>query len=418
MCTVGDFIVAFAPPACFIYDITADTWTEAPPMRVRGFLLPPVAVDACGRIVIFGTDDPEVDEDDLEIELAARLRAPDANLPPDFEAHAEILGEMFGDPIVLERAMARVVGAMDVEVIRARARFERGSERRELVFPFIPAEMGLPDFMERPGFVQWLDPANGGTWSERHTLPNVGPLGFSPVIHTAVAVGDAVYVVGGMNLCEDDLVFENAMHKLTIPANASEQFLGTWQKCASLPCPSEGAIPACRPPRGHHRSKSNWSLLSKWGKLYATGGSLHHEHSRVCVSSMTAVYDPATDTWARLPDMPTPRCGMPLLDSEEHLFFAAGGWGGRGSEAVLEQYDLEAGRWTPLQGLDLLKCEHGFGCFKVENLAPLRDDERIRSPPLVLDPSQARWLNWAEENIRQTLAEIAEQQGQQRVESA
>merc|ERR1719387_325756 len=45
LCSVGDYIVAFAPPACFIYDIAADTWTEAPPMRVRGFLLAPVAVD-------------------------------------------------------------------------------------------------------------------------------------------------------------------------------------------------------------------------------------------------------------------------------------------------------------------------------------------------------------------------------------
>lgn len=349
------------------------------------------------------------------MELAARLRVPEVANIPDIDPAGDVFGELVGDPIVLERAMARAFGAMDMEAVRAR-RLER--IERQLVFPFMPAELGLPDLIERPGFVQWLDPADGGSWSERQTLPNVGPLGFSPVIHTAVAVDDAVYVVGGMNLCDDNLVFENAMQKLTIGDQTSQKSLGQWKRCAPIPAwgltRPAAHVPAGRPPRpGHARSRSNWSLLPKWGKLYATGGSLQHDHSRVCVHSMTAVYDPASDTWARLPDMPTPRCGMPLLDSEEHLFFAAGGWGSRGTEAVLEQYDLERGRWAQLQGLDLLKSEHGFGCFKVENLSPLRDDERIRSPPLVLDPSQARWLTWAEENIRQTLAEIAEQRQQQ-----
>ena len=49
------------------------------------------------------------------------------------------------------------------------------------------------------------------------------------------------------------------------------------------------------------------SCIEKSDSLIAFDGNIRF--------TMSEVYDPASDTWARLPDMPTPRCGMPLLDS-------------------------------------------------------------------------------------------------------
>ena len=45
------------------------------------------------------------------------------------------------------------------------------------------------------------------------------------------------------------------------------------------------------------------------GKLYVTGGRAGHEAADGSNVASTEVYDPATDAWSALPDLPTPRSG-------------------------------------------------------------------------------------------------------------
>jgi len=87
------------------------------------------------------------------------------------------------------------------------------------------------------------------------------------------------------------------------------------------------------------------------GKIYVAGGLTTLTDALAAFE----VYDPATDTWTKLPDLPEPRhhAGLAALDGKLYLTggYPAGGWPWTPSDRVF-RYDPETGEWeeaTPMR---------------------------------------------------------------------
>jgi len=148
---------------------------------------------------------------------------------------------------------------------------------------------------------------------------------------TAAVVGDRIIVVGGQD--GDGLI------------EPSEIFDGTrWRDAAALPTP-----------------RDHLAAASHEGYLYAAGGR------RLSIASTMPRlerYDPATDRWERLPDMPTARGGIGAAVVGD-LVVVVGGEGSEraaGSDGVFpdaEAFDVSRSRWISLP--DLPTPRHGIG---------------------------------------------------------
>ena len=85
------------------------------------------------------------------------------------------------------------------------------------------------------------------------------------------------------------------------------------------------------------------------GKLYVTGGRAPgHEGEDASNVVATEVYDPATDAWATLAPLPTPRSGGASAVLDGKLYVLGGGLPGTEVNAVVERYDPAADRWERL----------------------------------------------------------------------
>jgi non-specific serine/threonine protein kinase len=146
-----------------------------------------------------------------------------------------------------------------------------------------------------------------------------------------VEVAGTLYVVGG----------------ITRGARATELWAydiaaGTWRTdLADLPTERE-----------------HLSVVAVDGKVYAVGGR------KVSNKGAVEVYDPATNAWTSLPDMPTPRGGMAIgvLGSTIHTA------GGENLNAMStypqhEVLDLATGTWS--RGPDLPTKRHGLAAAVV-----------------------------------------------------
>ncbi len=76
------------------------------------------------------------------------------------------------------------------------------------------------------------------------------------------------------------------------------------------------------------------------GKVYVVGGWFESSFY-----STAEEYDPATDSWTQLPDMPTPR-RSPFVFVIDGLLYAIGGTDFTGDLDVIEVYDPELNSWT------------------------------------------------------------------------
>ena len=68
-------------------------------------------------------------------------------------------------------------------------------------------------------------------------------------------------------------------------------------------------------------------------------------------------FDPATGTWTKLPDLPTPRGGLGAVVTDGHLV-TAGGESPTQVFDTVELFDLAAGAWSP--GPPMLTARHGM----------------------------------------------------------
>jgi len=93
--------------------------------------------------------------------------------------------------------------------------------------------------------------------------------------------------------------------------------------------------------------------------LYAIGGrELSSDHNLAAFER----YDPESDEWERLPDLPTPRGGLGATVAGNHVV-AAGGEEPTGVRATVEAFDISAGRWMRLD--DLPTPRHGLGVASI-----------------------------------------------------
>jgi hypothetical protein len=91
------------------------------------------------------------------------------------------------------------------------------------------------------------------------------------------------------------------------------------------------------------------------GRLYVMGGRTGGIGTNLGV---VEVYDPATDTWSPLSDMPTPRGGIAAAATTNGFVAAAGGEADATFDEV-EAFDARRGRWVSLPPMPTAR--HGLG---------------------------------------------------------
>jgi hypothetical protein len=149
----------------------------------------------------------------------------------------------------------------------------------------------------------------------------------------AAVVGDRIVVLGGQ--ADSRLV------------DTTEVFDGKqWSNGANLPTPREHLAAASD---GHF--------------VYAVGGRALSPDKN---SPALERYEPATDHWQRLPDMPTARGGLGAAIADGHLF-ALGGESPTGVLGEVESYSLASKAWstapsmrTPRHGIAVAAIDHSL----------------------------------------------------------
>lgn len=161
------------------------------------------------------------------------------------------------------------------------------------------------------GQVTFLTPQDNGCWSDESPLP------VAVLDAGGIAIGDAMYVVGGKG---------SSGHSKQ--AYRYDTVGGTWSRVADLP----------------GTAVENPAVTAANGKLYLFGGSTAAFSGAV---AETWTYDPATNAWTRLPDMPTARGGATAQVLGGSVYVAGGMTADGASTAVVERFDLATGTWHP-----------------------------------------------------------------------
>src|SRR3989338_694596 len=224
-----------------------------------------------------------------------------------------------------------------------------------LVFRLFPIPCSLFS-----GFAALLWMANAavaqiGVWETRAPFP------LEATEVAAAAVGDKVYVVGGLT-----------------PAGSSNRlfiydaFTDTWREAAPLPLP--GGV-----------DHANLTALN--GKVYFVGGI---RIGSDFVTGRTFEYDPAANTWTERASMPTPRgaSGVAALDGR---IYVAGGLTASDSVNNFEAFDPAANSWVVLPSMptarDHLTAQAVGGKFYA--IAGRRNDNLRANEEY--DPATNRW---------------------------
>jgi non-specific serine/threonine protein kinase len=163
-----------------------------------------------------------------------------------------------------------------------------------------------------------------GTWQSLPSLNRPRAAG------AAAAVGDRIVVVGGQDggrLSDTTEVFDGKR----------------WRAGASIPTPRE-----------HLAAASDGRFV------YVVGGRRLSSDKN---SAALERYDPATDRWQRLPDMPTARGGLGAAIVDGHLF-AVGGETPTNALGAVESYNLTSERWS--RGRSMRTPRHGIALVALE----------------------------------------------------
>ena len=94
-----------------------------------------------------------------------------------------------------------------------------------------------------------------------------------------------------------------------------------WSKKASIP-----------------KARIYLSVSAVDGKIYAMGGSLAIDSKVENLLSTVEEYDPKTDKWTEMPDMPSARCVFSARAVNGKIY-AMGGWDGKNILSLVEEYD-------------------------------------------------------------------------------
>jgi non-specific serine/threonine protein kinase len=181
------------------------------------------------------------------------------------------------------------------------------------------------------GFLPGGDPSaaafrlRSGAWEVISPLPDARAAG------TAVALGETVYVAGGVGadgLASRMLVYDAATD--------------TWSAAPGPPTPRE------------HLGGAGFA-----GRVYTVGGRRGGVNS---ILGAVEAYDPGSGRWSRLPDLPTPRGGLAAAASCTGHVVAVGGEASSTFHEA-EAFHVRDGSWRALPGLPTPR--HGLGAVAV-----------------------------------------------------
>lgn len=146
----------------------------------------------------------------------------------------------------------------------------------------------------------------------------------------AVAIGSRIYLVGG-TLAVEEIAPD---HYLLDPSRELTRF-----------DPREGRYEQLTPlPRG----LNHIGLTTYRGDVYVAGGYGRYTHAKT--SRAFFRYDPSTDRWSQLPDMPAPRAAGAVGVIGHRLIWAGGAEDSVASSDVFA-YDFRTRRWSRLPSM-------------------------------------------------------------------
>ncbi len=229
--------------------------------------------------------------------------------------------------------------------------------------------------------VEAYDPKTN-TWTKKADMP-------TPRFLLATSVVDGkIYAVGGGNLEPGQLGLPTV--------EEYDPMTDTWTKRADMPtsrhglstCVVDGKIYAISGYDGtnmatveqYDPSSDTWTTKADLptlrshlatevidGKIYAIGGWDRRDGLDTVFSSV-AVYDPATDTWTKRADMPTPRWSLASSVVNGKIYVIGGqtiaDTGNRQGLQAVEVYDPETDTWT--QEVDMPTARRGLSASLVD----------------------------------------------------
>lgn len=169
-----------------------------------------------------------------------------------------------------------------------------------------------------PAPVEEYDPATD-TWTKKARMPF-----FSIIVSTSV-VNKKIYAIGGTE-------------KRIPTVEEYDPAADKWTRKADMPTP-----------------RLNLSTSAVNGKIYAIGGNVLIDNVIKALSTVEE-YDPATDTWTKKADMPTPRYVLSTSVVNGKIY-AIGGQSGRPIGGIpnpletVEEYDPATDTWTNKTGM-------------------------------------------------------------------
>lgn len=176
--------------------------------------------------------------------------------------------------------------------------------------------------------VEVYDPITD-TWIQKADMP-VARSGSTCV------VDEKIYLIGGANEKQWRLEIVDVYDPAT----------DTWAKAKSM---------------NHARSGASVSVVN--GKIYAMGGTGWPQipnHPGPFLASVE-VYDPKTNRWTEITEMPTPKSGHTASVINGKIYVIGGGFRGNGLFeylSAIEVYDPEADRWTQESDMPVGKSGH------------------------------------------------------------
>jgi len=164
---------------------------------------------------------------------------------------------------------------------------------------------------------------SGGTWKKSPVLPSYR------YEFGAAVVDDKIYVIGGINA--------PSVYHATKKNEVFDVKTQKWESKTDLPVII------------HHPG-----VTSDNKNVFVIGGN----GIRITSYKYAHSYDPVTDKWTRLPDMPTKRCALGLSHLDGKIY-AVGGADNKTPLSVFEVFDVEKKTWTRLPDMPT-KREHLF----------------------------------------------------------
>jgi N-acetylneuraminic acid mutarotase len=168
--------------------------------------------------------------------------------------------------------------------------------------------------------VEEYDPATN-TWTARADMP------ITRHAHSVAAVNGIIYVFGGLDF------HPNGWRQKVGPVEAYDPTTDKWTKKADMPV-----------------SRTQMAAVALDGKIYTFGGLNSLEN---IIHSIAQVYDPATDTWTRKADMPTARWRPAACVIDGRIYVSGGDReyvpatdGGGSTAPTVEVYDPATDTWT------------------------------------------------------------------------